>query len=95
MPNSSVLGKLSCYSNLTILDSSNVYFDISPVQSVYDCDGKRIDYVPRITIDPISGSVVANQKLSRELFCDATFSITVRKDDFYKTSNIIFLLKLS
>jgi hypothetical protein len=81
-----VIGKLSCYTNSMIPSYSSIYYELSAAQNVYDCDGKRVEFNPDVAIDPTNGNIYSNRKLSRKDFCDSSFTITVRKDDFYKTS---------
>ncbi len=79
-----VLGKLNCYTNFSLSAISPIKYELSQAQFVYDCNGKRIAYEPKIIIDPVLGVLVSQEKLSRENYCDATFLIKVQREEIIK-----------
>jgi hypothetical protein len=63
--------------------------------TTHDCDGREIaDYIPNVGIDPTTGRLVSFEKLSRRNFCDATFLITIHKDDLSLLGNVTLIFEV-
>lgn len=79
------LGRVKCFTNKTVGGNSEVFYELSLPQNVFDCGGRRLEnVVPRIGINSTTGDIVALGSLRREEFCDCTYYITARKDDHSK-----------
>ncbi|CAF0789975.1 unnamed protein product [Brachionus calyciflorus] len=74
------ISQLNCSSS-SLFKSSSIIFDISAVQTVYNCDGFAINYRPKLGIESTTGRIVSFDKISRDNFCDASFLIFARLED--------------